>query len=184
MNNKELSPQEVEVILKEQSKYFNRQTTKDIVFRINQLKRLKAGIKKYAEQILKALKIDLGKHKNEAYMMEVGYVYHSIENVIKNLKKWTKPEKRKTPFYLMPAKSYVVNEPYGAVLIIGPYNYPFQLIIEPLIGALAAGNTAVLKPSEMTPNVAKVIKEEIPDNIERRIFVFERASQFDILCEN
>lgn len=167
MKMEELGPQDVELILEEQKKYFDTQVTKDIDFRIRQLRRLKESIKKYEEQILKALNKDLGKHKNEAYMTEVGYVYNSITHVIKNLKKWARPEKRPTPIYLMPAKSYIVSEPYGSVLIIGPYNYPFQLLIEPLIGAMAAGNTALLKPSEMTPNVSKVVKEMIEDTFDK-----------------
>ncbi|MBM7868667.1 aldehyde dehydrogenase (NAD+) [Clostridium pascui] len=167
MNTEELSTQDVELILEEQKKYFNTQVTKDIDFRIKQLRILKQSIKKYEEQILKALNKDLGKHKNEAYMTEVGYVYNSITHVIKNLKKWARPEKRPTPIYLMPAKSYIISEPYGSVLIIGPYNYPFQLLIEPLIGAMAAGNTALLKPSEMTPNASKVVKEMIEDAFDK-----------------
>lgn len=167
MSAEELSPEDVELILEEQKKCFDTQVTKDIDFRIRQLKTLKESIKKYEEQILKALNKDLGKHKNEAYMTEVGYVYNSITHVIKNLKKWARPEKRPTPIYLMPAKSYIISEPYGSVLIIGPYNYPFQLLIEPLIGAMAAGNTALLKPSEMTPNVSKVVKEMIKDTFDK-----------------
>lgn len=163
MNGSELSLQDIEIILEEQKNYFNTQVTKDIEFRINQLKILKEGIIRYEEEISKALYKDLGKHKNESYMTEIGFVYNSITHTIKNLKKWAKPQKRSTPIYLMPAKSYVISEPYGSVLIIGPYNYPFQLLFEPLIGAIAAGNTAVLKPSEMSPNVSKVVKKMVDD---------------------
>lgn len=161
MNGSELSLQDIENVLEEQKNYFNTQVTKDIEFRINQLKILKEGIIRYEEEISKALYKDLGKHKNESYMTEIGFVYNSITHTIKNLKKWAKPQKRSTPIYLMPAKSYVISEPYGSVLIIGPYNYPFQLLFEPLIGAIAAGNTAVLKPSEMSPNVSKVVKKMV-----------------------
>ncbi|MDF2885591.1 MAG: NAD-dependent aldehyde dehydrogenase, partial [Clostridiaceae bacterium] len=159
MSNREISQKDVEILIEIQKKYFDTHITKDIKFRIEQLKLLKAGIKKYEAEISKALYKDLGKHKNEAYMTEIGFCYHSIEFAIKNLKKWAKPEKRKTPIYLMPAKSYIVNEPYGIVLIIGPYNYPFQLLIEPLVGAIAAGNTAIIKASEMAPNVSMVVKK-------------------------
>ncbi|WP_238916139.1 aldehyde dehydrogenase [Clostridium sp. YIM B02555] len=159
MSSREISQKDVEMLIEIQKKYFDTHITKDIKFRIEQLKLLKAGIKKYEAEISKALYKDLGKHKNEAYMTEIGFCYHSIEFAIKNLKKWSKPEKRKTPIYLMPAKSYIVNEPYGIVLIIGPYNYPFQLLIEPLVGAIAAGNTAIIKASEMAPNVSMVVKK-------------------------
>jgi aldehyde dehydrogenase (NAD+) len=130
---------------------------------MKQLKRLKMGIKKYEGQIMKALYKDLGKHENESYMTEIGFVYHSITLMLKNMSKWARLEKKPTPIFLMPAKSYIVNEPYGSVLIIGPYNYPFQLLIEPLIGAIAAGNTAVLKPSEMAPNISRLVKALIDD---------------------
>ncbi|QLY81537.1 aldehyde dehydrogenase [Clostridium intestinale] len=168
MSINELSKKDVEVILEEQKRYFHTQATKDLDFRINQLRLLKKAIKEYEKQILEDLNIDLGKHKNEGYMTEVGFVYHSIDLTIKNIKKWAKPERRKTPFYLMPGRSYIISEPYGSVLIIGPYNYPFQLLIEPLIGALSAGNTAVLKPSEMTPNVSRVVKELIKTTFDKK----------------
>ncbi|BCN31808.1 aldehyde dehydrogenase [Anaeromicropila herbilytica] len=168
MSIKELNPQNVELIIKRQKKFFNKQITLDINFRIHQLKKLKSGIKKYEEQIIKALYKDLGKHKNESYMTEIGFVYHSISLALKNLKKWTSTEKRSTPIFLMPAKSYIVHEPYGCVLIIGPYNYPFQLLIEPLVGAIAAGNTAVLKTSELAPNVSRVVKEMIEDTFPKQ----------------
>lgn len=171
MNNKELNLKDVEMILKEQKNYFNTQATKDIDFRIKQLNKLKEGIKKYESQIEKALYKDLGKHQNEVYLSEIGLLYQSIKYTIKNLKKWSKPEKRKTPLYLMPAKSYIISEPYGSVLIIGPYNYPFQLLMEPLVGAIAAGNTAVLKPSEMVPNVARVVKNLIEEVFDRKYVI-------------
>ncbi len=165
---KELSSQDVEKILEEQKRYFDTQVTKDLDFRIKQLKVLKAGIKKYEKQIIEALYKDLGKHENEAYMTEVGYEYHSISQMIKNLKKWAKPERKSTSIISMPAKSYIISEPYGAVLIMSPYNYPFQLLIEPLIGAIAAGNTVVLKPSEAAPNISRVVGKMINDIFEEK----------------
>ena len=87
---------------------------------------------------------------------------------MKNLKRWAKPTKVKTPIFLMPAKSFIISEPYGTVLIIGPYNYPFQLIVEPLVGVIAAGNCAVIKPSEMAPNVAKVILKIIGEAFDKK----------------
>lgn len=166
MENRELNLDHVQDILDKQINYFDTQITKNVQFRINMLKKLKDGIKKYEDKISEALYIDLGKHKNESYMTEIGFVYSSIGHMIKSIRKWAKPETKRTPFYLMPSKSYIISEPYGSVLIIGPYNYPFQLLIEPLAGAIAAGNTAVLKPSEMAPNVSKVVKEMIEDSFE------------------
>lgn len=166
MQNKEMTIDDVKKIIEKQNRYFDTQVTKNVSFRISQLKKLKAGIQKYEERINEALYIDLGKHKNEAYMTEVGLVYSSISHIIKNLKKWAKPERKSTPYYLMPSRSFIISEPYGAVLIISPYNYPVELLLEPLAGAIAAGNTAVLKPSEMAPNVSKVMKEMIDDTFE------------------
>lgn len=162
MNHQE----QVNAIVINQKKYFDTHITKSIDFRIKQLKALKCGIKKYEERILYALHKDLGKHRNEAYMTEIGFVYHSISNMIRNIRSWARPVGKPTPIFLMPAKSYVISEPYGTVLIIGPYNYPFQLLVEPLIGAIAAGNTAVIKPSEMTPNVSKMIKKMMEEIFE------------------
>lgn len=157
MNNVELKPEDVEIILKEHHDFFETQATKSIDFRIKQLKKLKMGIKKYEDEIYAALKKDLRKNKVESYTTEIGFTYNSIEEAVKNLRKWARPKKVKTPIFLAPSKSFIISEPYGTVLIMGPYNYPFQLIIEPLIGVIAAGNCAVLKPSEVSPNVADVI---------------------------
>lgn len=167
MNNIELTSKEAEEILKEQNLFFETQVTRNIEFRITQLKKLKVSIKEYEDKILESLKADLGKHEFEAYITEIGFLYLSIENAIKSLKKWVKPQKVKTPIFLMPAKSSIISEPYGLVLIIGPYNYPFQLVIEPLIGAISAGNCAVLKPSEISPNVSKVITEMISKTFDK-----------------
>lgn len=166
MENEELTVEDIKTILDKQNKYFDSQVTKNIDFRIKQLKKLKEGVKKYEDKINQALYSDLGKNKNEAYMTEVGLVYNTITHMIKNLKKWAKPERRKTPFYLMPSRSFIINEPYGAVLVISPYNYPVELLLEPLVGAIAAGNTVVLKPSEIAPNVSKVMKEMIDEIFE------------------
>ncbi|APF23609.1 aldehyde dehydrogenase [Clostridium butyricum] len=161
MGKSELMLDDVMEILNNQKKFFYTNKTKDINFRINSLKNLKKVIKKYENEIIKALNNDLGKHEFESYTTEVGFIYSSIEDFIKNIKKWSRPKKVKTPIFLQPAKSIIINEPYGTVLIIGPFNYPFQLIIEPLIGALAAGNTAVVKPSEMCPNVSMILMKII-----------------------
>ncbi len=107
--------------------------------------------------MIDALYKDLHKSEIEAYTTEIGFVYKSINMAIKKLKKWMKVSKVKTPLFMFGSKSYKVYEPLGNVLIIGPYNYPFQLVIEPLIGAISAGNTAVIKPSEYTVNTEKVI---------------------------
>ncbi|MFG0089655.1 aldehyde dehydrogenase [Staphylococcus aureus] len=146
--------------------FFNTQQTKDISFRKEQLKKLSKAIKSYESDILEALYTDLGKNKVEAYTTEIGITLKSIKNARKELKNWTKTKNVDTPLYLFPTKSYIKKEPYGTVLIIAPFNYPFQLVFEPLIGAIAAGNTAIIKPSELTPNVARVIKRLINETFD------------------
>lgn len=146
--------------------FFNTQQTKDISFRKEQLKKLSKAIKSYESDILEALYTDLGKNKVEAYATEIGITLKSIKNARKELKNWTKTKNVDTPLYLFPTKSYIKKEPYGTVLIIAPFNYPFQLVFEPLIGAIAAGNTAIIKPSELTPNVTRVIKRLINETFD------------------
>ncbi|HGO4031998.1 TPA: aldehyde dehydrogenase [Staphylococcus aureus] len=146
--------------------FFNTQQTKDISFRKEQLKKLSKAIKSYESDILEALYTDLEKNKVEAYATEIGITLKSIKNARKELKNWTKTKNVDTPLYLFPTKSYIKKEPYGTVLIIAPFNYPFQLVFEPLIGAIAAGNTAIIKPSELTPNVARVIKRLINETFD------------------
>lgn len=159
----ELSSREAMEILTQQRQFFFQGKTKDLKFRIDSLKALKAGIEAREGAILEALLADLGKGAFEAYSTEVGFVLKTIRETIRFLGKWAKPEKIRTPIYQFPSRGYIYREPYGVVLIIGPFNYPFQLLIEPLVGALAAGNCAVLKPSESTPRVSALVKEMIQD---------------------
>ncbi|MBY6837990.1 aldehyde dehydrogenase [Clostridium botulinum] len=161
MTYKELGLKDVDYILKKHNEFFECGETKNIKFRIKQLNLLKNGIKRYENNIYKALNLDLGKNEFESYATEIGFILSSIEYSIKNLKRWSKCKKVKTPIYLLPSKSFKMYEPYGTVLIMGPYNYPFQLLFEPLIGAISAGNCAIIKPSELSPNVSKVISKMI-----------------------
>lgn len=150
--------------IKMQKEYFAINETKDINFRINKLIRLREVLKNKEEEVLEALNKDLRKSEFEGYMTEVSMVYDEINTQIKNIKKWSKIRKVKTPLVQMPGRSFVKLEPYGTVLIIGPFNYPFMLTMCPLIGAIAAGNTVVLKASEhamATANVIKIILEEV-----------------------
>ena len=146
--------------------FFKTNKTKDLKFRKHQLKALRKSIKNHEQALLEALNKDLGKSKVEAYATEIGILLKSIKLARKELKNWAKTKQVETPLYLFPTKSYIKNEPYGTVLIIGPFNYPVQLVFEPLIGAIAAGNTAIVKPSELTPNVAEVIQDIIQETFE------------------
>lgn len=159
---------EAEKIIAEHKKFFYTEKTKSVEFRIATLKTLKKTIIKYENNIQKALYKDLGKSQFEAYATEIGFVLDSIGNFIKHLKSWAKTERVRTPIHQFPSKGYIMKEPYGTVLIIGPFNYPFQLLIEPLIGAISAGNCAVLKPSESTPNVSEIVKKIISETFDVR----------------
>ncbi|MDM0451215.1 aldehyde dehydrogenase [Clostridium perfringens] len=145
--------------INKQREYFSTGETKDINFRIEKLKKLRDVLKSEEEKIFEALKKDLMKSSFESYVTEVAMVYDEINMHIKNIKKWSKKRKVKTPLVQFPAKSFIQLEPYGVVLIIGPFNYPFMLTMDPLIGAIAAGNTAVIKPSESAPETSKILKE-------------------------
>ena len=158
----------VESMLKEHKKFFHTGETRSIDYRISALKRLKSIIKKYEKDIINALYRDLGKSEFEAYGTEIGFVLDSISNFTKHLKNWSKTKKVRTPIHQFPSKGYIMYEPYGIVLIIGPFNYPFQLLIEPLIGVIAAGNCAILKPSESTPTVSAIVKQIIEETFEEK----------------
>lgn len=144
-----------------QKQYFLSNATKSIDARLQWIKRLKKEIIDHEKEVIEALFLDLKKSEFEAYATEVGFVLSSFTQVIKQLKKWSKPKKVRNRIHQPLSKNFIINVPYGVTLIIGPYNYPFQLIMEPLLGALASGNTIILKPSESTPHTNTVIKKII-----------------------
>ena len=131
--------------------------------RVESLEKLKASIIKYEKEIEDALKHDLGKSPFESYLSEIDYTIHEINYVLDNIHAWALDKSVSSPLAFAPAKSFIRSEPYGKVLIIGPWNYPFQLVFAPLVGALAAGNTAVIKPSEISEKTAEVIKKVTED---------------------
>ncbi|MDF9795609.1 aldehyde dehydrogenase (NAD+) [Catalinimonas alkaloidigena] len=148
--------------------FFKSGNTLPYTFRKEQLKKLKAAIVGYEYDIGQALKADLHKPDFEAYTSEVALLHAEVNHTLKHLKKWMKPESVPTSLIHFPSKSKVYKEPLGVSLIIGPWNYPFQLLIAPLIGAIAAGNTVVLKPSELTPHTSKVIEDMISHTFDRK----------------
>lgn len=143
--------------------YYNSGVTKPYAFRRQQLKKLRQAIEKYEQQIYTALHSDLKKSPEESWVTENGVVIAEINHAIKNLAAWMATEKVSTNLLNMPSSSYIIKEPLGVVLIMGPWNYPFQLLINPLVGAIAAGNCAVLKPSEFAPATAAVMKKMIEE---------------------
>lgn len=153
----QVNEQSVHTLIEGQRKFFFTGQTRDLHFRKEMLQRLYETIEEHESLILDALETDLGKSPFESYMTEIGFVLSSIQQMIKHVDQWAKTTKVKTPIHLQPAKSYIVQEPYGSVLVIGPFNYPFQLVMEPLIGAIAAGNCVVVKPSEFAVKTGEVI---------------------------
>ncbi|TYP72506.1 aldehyde dehydrogenase [Paenibacillus methanolicus] len=148
---------DISSLVEKQKRFFSEGRTLSLEFRKEQLSRLKAAVKTYEQEILDALYADLNKAADEAFMTEIGLLYTEINEAIKRLRKWAKPKKVRTPLLFFGAKSYIMPEPYGTVLVIAPWNYPFQLAIAPIIGAIAAGNTVIVKPSELTPRVSAVL---------------------------
>ena len=147
----------IESVVSSQRNFFNTNTTKDLSFRRESLEKLLEAIEENKDSIYHALKADLGKSEQESYMTEVGLVISAIKNSISSLHKWAKPIRCKTPLTHFPAKSRVYSEPYGVVLVLSPWNYPFFLSMSPLIGAIAAGNCVVLKTSLSSSHTSAVI---------------------------
>ena len=151
-----LSP--ISDIIQQQREFFATGKTKDVAFRLEQLKRLKQAILDNQTAILEAVNADLNKPEFEAYATEIGVV-REIDYAIKHLKSWVKPKKVSTSIEQFPSSACIYPEPLGVVLIISPWNYPFQLMISPLVGAIAAGNCAILKPSELAANTSRIVTQ-------------------------
>lgn len=148
-------------LLTKQRNFFYTGKTKDISYRINALNGLQQMIKSHEAELMVALKSDLNKSEFDSYITEIGILLEEIRFTLKHINKWSKPRKVKSGIAQAGSKSYIYPEPYGVALIISPWNYPFQLAIAPLIGAIAAGNCAVIKPSELTPATSRLITELI-----------------------
>jgi aldehyde dehydrogenase (NAD+) len=146
-------------ILTAQRVYFDSGITLSAEFRLDALRKLYDAIISNERKLLDALHADLGKSDCEGYITEVGLCRDEIRFLIRRLKGWMKPKHVKTPLVHFASDSYVMPEPYGVALIISPWNYPLLLSVDPLAGAIAAGNCAMLKPSNKTPNTSKAIAE-------------------------
>jgi len=142
-----------------QREFFATGKTLDVDFRLDALKKLQKGIQDHEQRILDALHSDLNKTGFEGYMTEIGMVLDELRFTIKHLRSWARVRRIRTPFAQFHAKSFIIPEPYGVTLIMSPWNYPFQLCIEPLIGALCGGNTAVVKPSAYSTATSQAIAD-------------------------
>ena len=150
-------------ILDKQKEYFASGETHSVSFRKQMLKRLYSAVKKHEDDICKALYADLGKSRYEAFMCEIGIALTEISYMIKHLGRFAKEKRVKTPLAQFPSRSYKKPVPYGNILIMSPWNYPFLLSVEPLANAIAAGNTAIIKPSAYSPATSELLKKIISD---------------------
>jgi len=152
-----MSPESISQTMTQLRAFFDSGKTRNIDFRIAQLKKLKEGIRKYEPAIMASLYDDLRKPPFESYASEIGILYTEIDHMIRHLASWSRPRRAATPLIHFLSRSRIDQEPYGVVLIISPWNYPFLLAITPLIGAIAAGNCALIKPSEFSPSTSQTI---------------------------
>ncbi len=164
----ETSINAIENLINGHRNFFATHRTKDIKFRIENLKRFKSAIQKFENKIAEALWKDLHKSKEEAYLTETSIVLQEIDNHLKHLKHWAKPKRVPTPIHLLPSSSKIIYEPLGVSLIIAPWNYPFQLLMNSLVGSISSGCCALLKPSPYTPTIAGVMEELIHETFEEK----------------
>ncbi len=155
----------IEEIINEQREYFSSGKTLDVKTRLWYLKKLKQSIKANENEIFAALEADLDKSPSETYMVEIGMVLEDLSHIIKHLKKWAKPKRKRTPLAQFPAKSFILPSPYGNTLVIAPWNYPFLLSMQPVIGSFAAGNTVILKPSRASAATSAIMRKIIESTL-------------------
>jgi aldehyde dehydrogenase (NAD+) len=151
-------------LIETQRAFFLQGQTKSVQFRLEMLNKLRNMIKSNEQLLMDTLRQDLNKSEFDSYITEIGIVLEEIRFTMKNLTGWVKPKRVKSSLTGIGSKNYIYSEPYGVALIIAPWNYPFQLSIAPLIGAIAAGNCAVIKPSELTPKTSSLINKLISEH--------------------
>lgn len=155
--------QDLTAIQSAHRRFFASGVTLSVEFRRQQLIALRNAIRRYERELLQAIHADLHKPQLEGFLGEIRLVTDEIDYAHKHLPRWIKPERVPTPLLLMPARTQVYSQPFGTVLMISPWNYPFMLLFSPLVGVIAAGNTAVLKPSELSVHTADVIRRLVAD---------------------
>lgn len=146
-----------------QKAYFHSGATLPETFRRTMLRRLEAALVNWEKRLCDALWLDLHKSPEEAFLTEISIVRGEVRNHLRNLGKWMRPERRPSPLKLLPSKSRILSQPLGQALIVSPWNYPVQLLLNPLVGAVSAGCTALLKPSPYTPHVAETLERMIAE---------------------
>ena len=155
---------EIQRIIDKQEKFFQSGVTLDIGFRLKALRKLRSLLVEYETELNEALRLDLGKHPAESYGSEHGLAIHELGIMIRNIKSWSRPQRARTPVIHWFAKSFYIFQPYGRVLIISPWNYPLQLLFLPMIGAIAAGNCILAKPSMHAVHTNRVMHKLISEN--------------------
>lgn len=153
----------IEELVLRQREFFATGKTRSIPFRKEMLRKFESGLRKWEKPLSEALWNDLHKSYEEAFMTEIGLVLGEISDASKHLEKWAGKKKKPTPLTGLPSSSYIVREPLGCTLIVSPWNYPVQLLLSPLVGAIAAGCTAILKPSPYVPEVSLTLEKFIED---------------------
>ena len=173
----------IEEIVSAQRAYFDAGNTLPVSVRLKYLKTLKQTIINRQADIFAALRADLDKSQSESYMVEIGMVLEDLSYCIKHLKKWVKPSRRPAPLAQFPSKCYVLPSPYGVTLVISPWNYPFLLSMQPVIGAIAAGNTVVLKPSRASEQTSLVMQDIISQVFpkEHATVIFGESANTEVL---
>jgi len=156
-----MNPDSLKQQLQAMRTFYEGGATRTLAFRKQQLQQLKAAVQQYEQPLYDALHKDLKRSAEESWVTELGVVMADINMALRNLRHWMQPQRVPTNLVNLPSASYIMREPLGVVLIISPWNYPFQLLFAPLIGAIAAGNCVVLKPSELAPATAKVMSDII-----------------------
>ena len=157
------SAERIQELVQKQRAFYATGTTRDLKWRKAQLNAFNKGLAKWEPALCEALWKDLHKSYEEAFITEIGLVYGEIGEAIRKLPRWASKKCKATPLTVLPSASYIVREPLGCTLIVSPWNYPVQLLLNPLVGAIAAGCTAILKPSPYVPHVSKVIEEMVAD---------------------
>lgn len=162
-------------------RYFESGATKKYSFRKEQLLKLKVGLQQHEQDLHNALYIDLKKSVEESWVTETGFLLSEINVTLKRLRHWMQPERTKTNLLNLPSSSYVLREPLGTVLIIGPWNYPLQLLFTPLVGAIAAGNCVVLKPSEFAPATSAIMKRVSEENFPEEYILYVEGDGAEVV---
>ena len=160
------SPEKIAETVESQRRFYATGTTRGIPWRKERLIAFRDGLRKWEEPLYEALWKDLHKCREEAFMTEIGLVFNELKDAISHVGRWSRKRSRRTPLSLFPSTSHIVREPMGCTLIVAPWNYPVQLLLSPLVGAVAAGCTAVLKPSPYVPNVSATLAAFIKDTFE------------------